>query len=122
MHVNVFCEASKESVRLSITLHDILHHVRQEILTKYEFYQNFYADDEDVLTDVDNFLSNSLKYCNSYTPNLLLIALGKTFEANVVVFQSNKEKCWILNMSDNIDEFTKNLYFGRTAFMHIDPI
>ena len=122
MQVNVFCEVSKESVRLSITLHDILHHVRQEILTKYEFYQNFYADDEDVLTDVDNFLSNSLKYCNSYTPNLLLIALGNTFEANVVVFQSNKEKCWILNMSDNIDEFTKNLYFGRTAFMHIDPI
>ena len=55
------------------------------------------------------------------TSDLFLLALDNAFKVNLIVFQSNTERCWIVDSSKNTSELP-SLYFGRTLPAHIEPI
>ena len=55
------------------------------------------------------------------TSDLFLLVLDNAFKVNLIVFQSNTERCWIVDSSKNTSELP-SLYFGRTLPSHIEPI
>ena len=91
------------------------------VLTNHGFYRQFSVDNFDVLVELEKFLDNPLGYYTEDIFDLLLLALGNAFKVNVIVFQSNTERCWIVDSSKNSSDLP-SLYFGRTLSAHIEPI
>ena len=73
------------------------------------------------MVELEKFLDNPLGYYTEDIFDLLLLALGNAFKVNVIVFQSNTERCWIVDSSKNSSDLP-SLYFGRTLSAHIEPI
>ena len=63
-----------------------------------------------------------MAYYNSNTADLFLVALGNAYKANIMVFQSNEQKCWICDINNNEHSFSSRLHFARTLSPHVDPI
>ena len=95
--------------------------LRRDLLINHGFYQQFSVDNIDVLVELERFLENLLGYYTEDTSGLFLLALGNAFNVNVIVFQSNTERCWIVDSSKNSSDLP-SLYFGRTLSAHIEPI
>ena len=95
--------------------------LRRKLLTNHGFYQQFSVDNIDVLVELEKFLVNPLGYYTEDTSDLFLLALGNAFKVNVIVFQSNTERCWIVDSSKNSSDLP-SLYFGITLSAHIEPI
>ena len=60
-------------------------------------------------------------YHTEDTSDLFLLALGNAFKVNVIMFQSNTERCWIVDSSKNSSDLP-SLCFGRILSAHIEPI
>ena len=65
---------------------------------------------------------NPLSNYNGDTTDLYLAALGETYDVNIVVFQSNQEKFWILNLSNMENPYPETSYFARTLLLHVVPV
>ena len=87
-----------------------------------EFYKQFCTEGVDLLSELDRFLEEPLRYYNIDVVDLFIKALGNAFEVNIIIFQSNAEQCWIINLSNESDEFSDTLHFARTESLHIDPV
>ena len=85
------------------------------------FYQQFSVDNMDVLVELKKILYRPLGYYTEDTSDLILLSLGDAFKVNVIMFQSNTERCWIVDSSKNSSDLP-SLYFGRTLSAHIEPI
>ena len=84
----------------AIPLDEITTNLRKEFLTNYKSYQSFSDDYVNVLVELVKFLSDPLRYYNSDNSHFFLIALGKVYDANIVVYKSNSEKCWITDYTN----------------------
>ena len=87
--------------------------LRRDLLTNQGFYQQCSVDNINLLVELEKFLDNPLRYYTEDTSDLFLLALGDAFKVNVIVFQSNTERCWIADSSKNSSDLP-SLYFGRT--------
>ena len=85
----------------AIPLDEITTNLRKEFLTNYKSYQSFSDDSVNVLVELKKFLSDPLRYYNSDTSDFFLITFGKAYDASIIVYNSNSEKCWI---TDNRNE------------------
>ena len=73
------------------------------------------------MVELEKFLGNPLGYYTEDISDLLSLALGNAFKVNVIVFQSNTERWWIVDSSKNSSDLP-SLYFGRTLSAHTEPI
>ena len=62
-----------------IQLKDTIKNFRSDIHTNHKNYSDLSPDDVNILTELDLFLTNPLKYYNADTVGLLLVALGKSY-------------------------------------------
>ena len=92
----------------SIPLDKITTNLRKEFLTNYKSYQSFSDDSVNVLVELEKFLCDPLRYCNAGTSDFFLIALGKAYDANIVVYKSSSETCWITDYANEKPAFCKN--------------
>ena len=51
-----------------------------------------------------------------------LVPLGVPLKINVIVFQSDDAKCWVVNLSNEENPFKETLYFSRSLSLHNDPV
>ena len=70
----------------------------------------------------ETIMKDPLKFYDSDMTDLFLSALGDAFEVNVIVFQSDDAKCWVVNLSNKENPFKETLYFARSLSLHIDPV
>ena len=64
---------------------------RSEIHTNHKNYSDFSPDDVNILTELDLFLTNPLKYYNADTVGLLLVALGKSYTCKTIIYHRKGE-------------------------------
>ena len=76
----------------AIRLDESITKLRKEFLANYKSYHSFSDDSVNILVELEKFLSDPLRYYNSDTFSFFLIALGKAYDANIVVYKSNSEK------------------------------
>ena len=73
---------------------------RSEIHTNHKNYSDFSPDDVNILTELDLFLTNPLKYYNADTVGLLLVALGKSYTCKLlfitVKVSQNRQPIWVI--------------------------
>ena len=95
------------------TLEQIKGALRQEI----PHYQKY--SDTNVITQLDKYLEDEKDTVDFFLP-----ALGRAYGVNVLIFQSDCEKCVILDDSVHTDNalHKKTLYFVRTLSLHVDPV
>ena len=74
------------------------------------------------MQELELFLDNPLAYYNNNTADLFLVALGNAYKVNILVFQSNEQKCWIYDLNNNEHSFSCTLYFARRLSPHLDSI
>ena len=117
-----FKEAVKTVSDITVSIEDLQLSLRREILHRFEFYREFSIETCDLLKELDNFLSNPLKFYNSEVVDIFLLALGNAYEVNTVVLQSNVDKCWTTDLSNTKNNFTTNSYFAKSLSPHVHPI
>ena len=106
----------------AIPLDKITANLRKEFLTNYKSYQSFRDDSVNILVELEKFLSDPLRYNNLDTSDFFLIVFDKACDANIVVYKSNSEKCWITDYTNEELASKVTLYFAKTLSEHIDPI
>ena len=117
-----FKEAVKTVSDITVSIEDLQLSLRREILHRFEFYREFSIETCDLLKELDNFLSNPLKFYNSEVVDIFLLALVNAYEVNTVVLQSNVDKCWTTDLSNTKNNFTTNSYFAKSLSPHVHPI
>lgn len=105
-----------------IPVEEIKSALKDQLTTFKPYYSDFSESSVDIVDELDRIFQNPLANYDSDTTDLFLAALSDTFEVNVVVFQSNAEECWILNLSNTESPFTETLHFARTLSLHVDPV
>ena len=78
-------------------------------------------DNIGVMVELEKFLDSPLGYYAKDPSDLFSLAFGNAFKVKVIVFQSNTERCWIVDSSKNSSDLP-SLYFGITLLTHIKPI
>ena len=116
-----FVIALKSVTGMKIAMPDIVKQLRKEMLTKYNFYRQFSSADVNILQELELFSDNPLVYYNSNIAALYLVALGNAYKVNIMIFQSNEQKCWICDLNSNEQSFSSTLHFARTLSPHVDP-
>ena len=111
--LHVFHKGINTTLGKAIPLDEITTNLRKEFLTNYKSYQSFSDDSVNVFVELEKFLNDSLRYYNSDTSDFFLIALGKAYEANIVVYKSNSEKCWITDYTNEERASKVTLYFAK---------
>ena len=53
---------------------------------------------------------------------MFLLSLDNAYKVNTTVLQSSENHCWTTDLTNLSNNFTKNLYFGKSLSPHIDPI
>ena len=103
-----------------IQLKDTKKTFRSEIHTNGKYYSDFSPDDLNILTELDLFLTNPLKYYNADTVGLSLIALGNSHTCKTIIYYCEGESKWTTNMSDPTKDYNKTLCFAKTNLSHLD--
>ena len=116
-----FSIALKDVFQEEFLVESITKSLWRELPTNHCFYQQFSVDNIDVLVELEKFLDNPLGYYTEDTSDLFLLALGNAFKVNVIVFQSNTERCWIAVSNKNSSDLP-SLYFGRQLPAHTELI
>ena len=98
--LHAFHKGINTALGKAIPVDAITTNLRKEFITNYKSYQSFRDDSVNVLVELERLLSDPLRYYNSDTSNFFLIALGKAYNANIVVYKSNSEKCWITDYTN----------------------
>lgn len=120
--LHAFHKGINNTLKEDTTLDEIAVNLRKEILLNNQKYQSFSDKAVNVLVELEKFLSDPLKYNNSDTYDLFLIALGKAYYVNIVAYESNSKKCWIKDYTNKRRRSKFRLYFAKTLSEHIDPI
>ena len=117
-----FKVALEKTKERTVNIDSILETLRSEILGQYEFYKEFSSNTINILKELDNFLKEPLKYFNTDTGDIFLMALGNAYEVKTVILQSNCHKCWTTDLSDQSKNYMSTLYFARSESLHLEPI
>ena len=104
-----------------LNIDDLLKSLRSEILINFGFYAPFVNDISTFLQQLEEFSQDPLKNYNTDTGDIFLMALGNHYNVNVVIMQSNEEKCWTTDLADK-RKYTCTLHFARSLSLHFDPI
>ena len=96
--------------------------LKNQLEKNKENYSHFSADTRDIMAKFETIMKDPLKFYDSNMTNLFLSALGDAFKVNVIVFQSDDAKCWVVNLSNKENPFKETLYFARSLPLHIDPV
>ena len=96
--------------------------LKDQLTTFKPYYSNFSESTIDIVDELDRIFKSPLENYDSDTTDLFLAALSDIFEVNVVVFQSNAAKCWIVNLYNMENPFDQTLHFARTLSLHVDPV
>ena len=88
--------------------------LKNQLEKNKEHYSHFSADTNDFMVEFETVMKDPLKSYDSYTTYLFLSALGDAFKVNVIVFQSNDAKGWVVNLSNEENRFKEILYFARS--------
>ena len=105
-----------------IQLKDVVKALRSEILTNHKFYSDFSPADVNILTELDLFLTNPLKYYNAETVDLFLIALGNSYTCKTIIYHCDGERTWTADVSDPKKDYNKTLHFAKTNLSHLDLV
>ena len=101
---------------------DVQEGLKNQLEENKEHYSHFSVDTKDIMVEFETIIKDPLKFYDSDTTNLFLSALGDAFKVNVIVFQSDDAKCWVVNLSNEEGPFKEALYFARSLSLHIDPV
>ena len=88
----------------------------------YNFYSEFSFDEVNILTELDNFLKNLLKYYDNETVDLFLKALGNAYQCRIVVYECTKTNTWTNDLRNNKTQYEKVLYFAKTKLSQLDLV
>ena len=77
--IRSFQEGLKICYQDDVTIEEVITKLRSEVLHNYNFCSDFSSNEVDILIELDNFLKNPLKYYNSDTVDLFLMALGNAY-------------------------------------------
>ena len=103
-----------------VTIEEVIAKLRREVFHNYNFYSKFSSNEVNMLTEVDNFLKNPLKYYNSDTVDLFLIALDNAYQCRIVVYECVETNTWTNDLRNNKTQHEKVLYFVNTELSHLD--
>ena len=84
--IRSFPEGLKICYQDGVTIKEVIAKLRSEVLHNYNFYFGFSTDEVNILTELDNFLKDPLKYYNSDTADLFLMALSNAYQCGIVVY------------------------------------
>ena len=85
--IRSFQEGLKICYQDDVTIEEVLAKLGSEVLHNYNFYSEFSSNEVNILTELDNFLKNPLKYHSSGTVDLFLIALSNADKYITVVYE-----------------------------------
>ena len=105
-----------------ILVDEIMIALKDQLTSFKAYYSNFSESSVDIVEELDRIFQNPLANYDSDTTDLFLAALSDHYEVNVMVYQSNAEKCWIVNLSNINSPFAETLHFARTLSLHIDLV
>ena len=91
-----------------------------EITSHLEFYEGFCKSNIDLKKELSNFLRDPLTYYGCDTGDFFLLALGNSYEVNIILLMSDHQRCWTVNLSNY--EHKDTMYFARSLSEHIDPV
>ena len=120
--IRAFQEGLSLVYNIDKKISEVKENLRSEILQNYQHYAQFSTDGVNVLVELDKFLADPLKYYNTDTVDLFLIALGNLFACKTIVFRVTEKNEWTTNISNPDKIYDKTLYFGMTGVDHIDLV
>ena len=86
----------------------------------YNFYSEFSSNEVNILTELEKFLKNPLKYYNSNTTvDLFLMALGNAYQCRIIVYECTETNTWTNDLRNNKAQYDKVLYFAKTELSHL---
>ena len=93
-------------------------------ILRSEMHKNIYTNSStiNVSKELDEYFLNPLSKYDKEICDLILEALGMAYKVNIIIFQSDIEKCWIVNNNNDNNKFSETLYFVRTKSLHVDPV
>ena len=105
-----------------VTIEEVLAKLRSEVLHNYNFYSEFSSNEVDILTKLDNFLKNPLKYYNSDRVDLFFMALGNAYQCRIVVYECTETNTWTNDLRNNKTQYQKVRYFQKTELSHLNLV
>ena len=120
--IRSFQEGLKICYQDDVTIEEVIAKLRSKVLHDYNFYSKFSSNEVDISTELDNFLKNPLKYYNSDTVDLFLMALGNACQYRIVVFECTETNTWTNDLRNNKTQYEKVLYFAKTELSHLDLV
>ena len=117
--LNSFC-VNLRSIGLFESVETVAATLRSE-LAKDE-YRSYFTDEIDVSNEVEEFLRNPLKMYNQEIADVFLEALSMAYQVNIIVFESDEERCNILNNINEDNSFAHTIYFVRAGSLHFNPV
>ena len=117
-----FQEGLKICYQDDVTIEDVIAKLRNEVLHNYNFYSEFSSDEVNILTEFDNSLKNPLKYCNSDTVDLFLMALSNAYQCRIVIYNCTETNTWTNDLRNNKAQYEKFLHFAKTELSHLDLV
>ena len=118
--INSFVEALN-ALDFNVTFNSVVSKLRIEL--EKEVYTDASVNGADVIEAFDQFLDKPLVHYNTDFTDMYFEALTMAYKVNVTLFQSDTEKCEIIDVNLNKDnEFQHTLYFVRTLSSHFNPV
>ena len=111
--IRFFQEGLQICYQGDVTIEELTAKLRSEALHNYNFYSEFSE-----FSELDNFLKNLLKYCNSGTVDLFLMGLGNAYQCRIVVYECTKSNTW----TNDLRKYKKVLYFTKIELTHLDLV
>ena len=120
--IRSFQEGLKICYQDDVTIEEVITKLRSEVLHNYNFCSDFSSNEVDILIELDNFLKNPLKYYNSDTVDLFLMALGNAYQCRIIVYKCTETNKWTNDLRNNKTQYEKVLYFAKTELSHLDLV
>ena len=99
-----------KDVGINVDLSEIKSRLREELVTRKSFYQEFSYSKEDILESLENYLKSLMTNYNEDTTDLYLFALANSFDLSLAVVKSNDKTCWIESLVEKNENRTKIFY------------
>ena len=120
--LHAFVEGISHLLDFYKSIPDVQEVLKNQLEKNNEHYSHFSADTKDIMVEFEIIMKDPLKFYGSDTTDLFLSALGDALKVNVIVFQSDDAKCWVVTLSNEENPFAETLYFARSLSLRIDPV
>ena len=118
--INSFVEALN-ALNFNVTFNSVVSRLRTEL--EKDVYTDASVNGADVIKAFDQYLEKPLEHYNTDFTDMYFEGLSMAYGVNVTLFQSDTEKCEIIDVNLNKDNnFLHTLYFVRTLSSHFDPV